>query len=120
MPVLIWTTWQPVARMRSASLMVSWSPSMTERASSLPQVADRAFQQGRLACARGTHRFKAKILRPANQPRFRSASRLFLASTSVSRRTVVPCECECPLPCIAVTDMAVVVVMVVVIVVVMS
>ena len=40
-------------------------------------------------------RFRARMLRPANQPRFRSASRLFLARISVSSDTTVPWGWAC-------------------------
>ena len=60
MPVLIWTTWQPVARMRSASL-IGLLVAFDDRKSQLvSQVGDRAFQQGRLARARGAHQVQGE------------------------------------------------------------
>ena len=51
LPVLTWIAVAPVARMRSASLEVCWSPSITAIGSRVLQIVDGAHQQRGLAGA---------------------------------------------------------------------
>jgi hypothetical protein len=63
LPVLTWIAGAPVARMRSASTLVCWSPSITETGSvrrALAQRVDGGAQQRGLARAGAGHRLKAR------------------------------------------------------------
>src|SRR5690606_9359527 len=96
LPVLICTAAQPVARIRSASRPLAWSPSTTDTASSPPTSRMVRSSSVVLPAPGELIRLSATIPCSAKKRRFDAASWSFLASTSSSSviTRVWPCPCS--------------------------
>src|SRR5713101_161140 len=87
-PVLIWTTRHPVARIRSASSRVSWSPSTTAMGNSGERSVIVRSSSVVLPAPGELIRLMARIRCSANQDRLAWASRSFFARTACSSTSV--------------------------------
>ncbi len=89
LPVLIWMAGVPVARMRSASLAVCWSPSIT--ATGVCAGSARRVRTSSVVLPEPglETRFRPRMPRACSKPRFSAAWPLFLARMSRSIRTTL-------------------------------